>query len=471
MRQPPNVLLITTDQQRAEALGCYGNPAVYTPHLDSLAERGLRFENCICQAPVCTPSRSCWITGQYISTHGVWANGVPLQDSPMLMPRLLQQAGYGTAMIGKLHVTPCMAPSQPQDGDYGFDLIRLTEGEQPGGYRHWLRQTAPGEYDKLRHSFPPQRPGDVYEPDEVLPEELHPTRWVGDQALDAWQRRVQHKPFFMHVSFPDPHHPFQVPKRFAEQVSQDALPERIPPPEDWDSLPVHFGRYYHGQDPLIPQRLCDFDEDLWRRIRTYYYGMVNFIDEEIGRILQAVAASGEETLVIFTSDHGELLGDHGLLYKGLFHYDTLLRVPLIVAGEGVEHRAQVVGTPVQEIDLMPTALATCGVTVPYGCQGQILPGVGRPVTDAPYDFTLSEQRGPWYTPELRAVTLRSNEWKLTLYSPDQKGELYHLAEDPQERQNLWEDSDYREIRNELTRQLARRLMDSASPGGRRTFRA
>ena len=116
----------------------------------------------------------------------------------------MRQAGYTTAMVGKLHLTPVGSPDQPGDGDFGFDTIRLTEGPQPGGFRHWLETTAPAEAQKHGHAFPPERLGDVYHPEECLPEELHPTGWVGERAISAWRRRVQHRPAFLHISFPDP---------------------------------------------------------------------------------------------------------------------------------------------------------------------------------------------------------------------------------------------------------------------------
>lgn len=346
----------------------------------------------------------------------MWANGVPLEDRPTLLPRLLRQAGYGTAMVGKLHLTPAMASSQPGDGSFGFDLVRLTEGDQTGGYRNGLRETAPNLADRLHRDFPPKRLCDLYEPGETLPEELDSTRWVGDQAIAAWRRRVQHKPTFMHVSFPEPHHPFAVPERFAAMVPREKIPARVSAPVDWSGLPPHFELLHRGRHPLIAQPLCDVTEDEWLRVRTNYYGMINFIDEQIGRILDVIEDDDRLTLILFTSDHGELLGDHGLLYKGLFHYDALLRVPLIAAGAGVAHRDAVVSNSVQQIDIMSSVLSIAGVGVPPECQGRMLPGLGSSLDAAPYRFTLTKQRGPWFTPERRVVTLRSSDWKLSVYN-------------------------------------------------------
>ena len=472
MNELPDILLITTDQHRADCLGCAGNPAAVTPNLDRLAARGIRYANAVCQAPVCTPNRACWLTGQYLDTHGVWANGVSLPDSPDLLPRMLQSAGYQTAMIGKLHVTPLMSPNQPADGDFGFDRVRLTEGDQPGGYRHWLVRHAPREADKLHHHFPPRRLGDVYEPHECLPEELHSTRWVGEQARAAWRQRVQLRPMFMHVSFPDPHHPFEAPQRWVDAICERDIPSRVEPPEDWSALPTHFGEYYAGRDPLGPQKLSEIDEGTTQRTRRYYLASIAFIDAEIGRLMEDLEPSDRPRLVIFTSDHGELLGDHGLWYKGLYHYDALLKTPLIVCGHGAGGAATVVEAPVEAIDLAPTILAICRLNPPREFQGTVLPGLaGRSAQNQPREFTLTQQRAPWYTPEMRAATIRSLHRKLTLYEPTGDGELYDLESDPEETVNLWEDPRYASERDMLLQRMVERMMSAAGPGHRRTYRA
>jgi len=469
--QKPNVLFIATDQHRADTLGCYGNEIVKTPNLDRLAESGVRYENCIVQGPVCTPSRSCWLTGQYVRNHGVWANGVPLADGPALLPRLLRQLGYGTYMIGKLHVTPIASSVQPQDGDFGFDRIHLTEGNLPGGYNHWLRTQAPKDaIHRWRRGFPPERPGDVYEPEEGPPEELHQTKWVADRAIEAMERCVQHRPAFLHISFPDPHHPFEAPGRFASMYPPVDMPDPVPPPGNWGALPPHFQRYWSGKHPLLRgrQNLCEFERPLWQKIKAHYYAMVTFVDEQIGRILESAKQLEGPTVIIFSSDHGELLGDHGLLFKGLYHYDCLLKVPLIIAADTVETRGSVVKEIVQEIDIMPTILALCGGGVPFECQGRILPGIEG--TAGGYEFALSEQAAPWYTPQLRVTTLRSDEWKMNAFNDTSFGELYNLREDPFENTNLWDDKGYTKLKAELAGELIKLLMETTM-GGRRTFRA
>ncbi len=472
-KNAPHILFITTDQHRATALGCAGLSAVPTPNIDRLAHQGIRYVNAIAQAPVCTPARACWITGQYIRSHGVWANGVPLPDSPDLLPRLMRQAGYGTAMIGKLHVTPSMAANQPEDGAFGYERIRLTEGRSPKGFADWLEHHAPDQVHKYRHSFPPSREGDMYAPAECLPEKLHPSRWVANEAIAAWRQRVQHRPLFMHVSFPDPHHPFEAPQKFVDQVKQENLPARLPIPENWADLPGFFEEHHLGENPLFQggQKLSALSEDQWRQIQTNYYAMIAFIDQEIGRLVEVVEASGEPFLIVFTADHGELLGDHGLLYKGLFHYDSLIKVPLIVSGSGLTHRGQIVTTPVEQIDLMPTILERCSLTVPRTCQGESLPGISRPITDVPREFTLTEEHAPWYTPERRCVTLRSTSWKLCVVNNENIGLLFDLGNDPDEQSNLWHDPAHAEVKQHLLLRLSQRLIDTAPPGGARTYRA
>ncbi|HEU5317223.1 MAG TPA: sulfatase-like hydrolase/transferase, partial [Chloroflexota bacterium] len=366
MERRPNVVLITTDQQRWDTLGCYGNRVVRTPHLDGLAAEGVRFERAYVTNPVCTPSRATLLTGRYPSSHGAYNVGVSLPDDVPTLSGMLGAAGYDTALIGKAHFQPFGAdPARSVESNrgaardpalwrewhgpyYGFWHVELSMGHGPGGteghYGEWLRQTAPEVltlFPKAAALAPSSVPIGSWK--SAVPIEYHSTTWTADRTIAYLEARSESQPpFFLWTSFQDPHHPFCPPRPYCDMYPPEAVSLPSRGPGELDRLPPHFRHAYEGTQDALPYargRLSGTDpkgyvrmtEAHAREVIAHYYGMVSLIDDAVGRILAALERLGlaRDTVVVFGTDHGELLGDHGLWLKGPFLYEGLIRVPYL----------------------------------------------------------------------------------------------------------------------------------------------
>ena len=488
-----NILLITTDQQRADSLGVYGNAVCNTPNLDRLAAQGTRFTGARCQNPYCQPSRATILTGTYPSTHGVTTVGVdlPADQHDRSVATILHQHGYRTALFGKAHFAsafPTYPTRQPESvegsalvtedwkGPYwGFEHaelvlfghnIRLAPamggwnwcfGPPPFGLHHARDLFRDGQ-DRGRERLRLMQPEaatrswpDVQTWHSALPAEDHSSTWIADKAAE-WLSRAD-SPFFAWVSFCDPHHPMDPPAPWADMYKPaDAARTLLQPaPRDLEGKPpIHKawaaglrGTAYEWANPggarLKPEQIAI--------MAAGYYGMVSLIDAQVGRLLAVLDERGlaDDTLVIFTSDHGELLGDHRMLFKGPVHYEGLLRVPLLVRGGGFDHAA-VVADPVGLIDLAPTMFEAAGVAIPNWIEG-------RPLTARPRDFVLTENdHEAGFRVSLRTIT--TERYKLTRYvGREGMGELYDLQDDPHELVNMWPRRESWQLRRELLARL------------------
>ncbi len=349
----PNILFIMADQLRADALGCEGNAAAKTPNLDRLAAQGARFAHAYTSTPSCTPARSAVLTGLSPWRHGMLGMGQMAEHYPREMPAMMGAAGYHTIAIGKMHF-------YPQRNPHGFAKMILDESGRAqtpdfiSDYRCWFASMAPTlEPDATGIGWNDYRDG-VYAP----PEELHPTRWTGDVAVRFLKDYRDEKPFFAFVSFARPHSPYDPPERFAQMHADSDVP------------PAAIGEWASIND----RKAARTEHTLWRgnlgpeqarRSRRAYYGSVSFVDEQIGRILEALAARGltDKTLIVFTADHGDMLGDHHL-WRKTYAYEGSARIPVLVrwpAGLPAQS-CQVTGEPAELRDMLPTFLEAAGAT-------------------------------------------------------------------------------------------------------------
>ena len=494
--QRPNILLIITDQQRTDTLGCYGATHMRTPVIDQLAASGVQFNRAYCNSSVCTPSRASLFTGVYASRHGAWHVGTHVpEDIPMLSHRLSAE-GYRTHYIGKAHFQSYTAEpdvsmesnkssSRYQDWAgpyYGFESVELCVGHALYGHRHghygeWVRSKNGGETPEfaMRHDEP-RFGGEAIDWD--MPTAMHNSTWAGESASAFLEESPTDEPFFLTVSFQDPHHPHALPSDCPCRVDFDSVPSPLKRDGELDDKPEHFGDTSRGEiekwvkrgtysftaqsgDPPLDQ-LSDEEN---RRARAAYYGMVQLIDRSLATVMETLERRGlaENTLVIFTSDHGELLGDHGLWFKGPFHYEALLNVPLIMrwpAGLAAGHK---VDAPVGLIDIVPSVLAATQTAPDDLLDGEsLLPianGTG-PCREEAYVEMVDDPK------RLRLRTVVTRDWKLTWYAGEEFGELYDLANDPSEYVNRWDDPECASIKA----QLLGRLLNYTEKNERREVR-
>lgn len=468
----PHLLLITADQMRADTMGNAGTPAI-TPHLDRIAARGSALRNAFCVNPVCTPSRAALFTGRYPHATGAWNIGVSMNEEEKTLCDHLKPLGYRCVGTGKMHFRPECKPKTAQggmkaeepevafrgrasDGTYfGFDEIHLTEDARIGEYRDWLRETAPEWEAKIQDT------DEVIEHGSPLPPELHQTHWIADRSIEAIREHDPERPLFLWTSFVDPHHPFDAPKRYVDLYRDVEIPAPSLRPGEHRERPAHLRE--QGERGYWPggARIHEFSEEKVRHIIRNTYAMVSFIDEQVGRILDALRERGmlEETLIVFTSDHGEFLGDHGLIMKGPWLYDCLTRVPMLFAGPGVPSGIETEAL-VENVDVLPTLLELVGLEVPYGVQGRSLVPLltrGQPVRESVVTSYDAHDRG------IRLKSLRTRRHKLNVFAREAYAELFDLEHDPEEFDNLAGRPEFAEIEQTLRNELLFRMMEDEDP--------
>ncbi len=468
MAGKPNILFICTDQQRYDALGFYGNTHIQTPVIDALAADGVLFEQCYVQSPVCAPSRASLVTGQYPSVHGLWGNGVSLPEHAALFSRALAAGGYDCGTIGKMHLAACFGGrTEPRPPDDGYRFYRWahdpSHASSENAYHHWLGEHFPALLDEAKAGGPRVRHGVAGF--DTMPTEAHYSRWAADTAIEFLTgERDGEAPFFLWVNFYDPHHPFVAPQEYLDRYDPAALPDPIGFPGELDTKP-EIQRQASAESYAGHARgFASHDITEIKGIIAAYYAMVSLIDDEVGRILACLNERGltEDTLVIFTSDHGEMLGDHQLLLKGPMLYEGAVRVPLIMRWPGHLPAGQRRDDLVQWLDLNPTFLDAAGLDSLPGGQGRSLLPLARGDADAEgRGWAICEylNSGHPYDPPVFLTMLRYDRYKLVVeHGPPattrpRTGELYDLEVDPTELRNLWDDPASANIQIDLERML------------------
>jgi arylsulfatase len=423
-----NVLLITTDQQRWDSLPSYGRPWVRAPNIERLAREGVVFEQCYTPSPVCVPARACLIGGQWPSTTGVLGNNHGLPDDFPTWPKLLSAAGVRTAAIGKMHF-------YPWDARNGFEERVSAEDKRhtylPDDFVKFLRQHG---HERVHPTANPGYFESLGAPVTPLERRFHVDGFIGDQAA-AWIERNGPQRFAAWVSFAGPHDPYDPPEEMASLYEGAPVPEPIGSRAELETKPR--AQRVAGQEALAnsmfridPTRATREQVMRWRR---HYFANISLIDEGVGKILAALEASGqlERTLIVFSSDHGDALGDHGLPYKSFF-YDSMARVPLIARGPGVAAGGRC-RSLVSLLDLVPTIYAAAGVPPPPTLEGRDLTPLLADPAGAVRDLVFSEIVG-------RAM-VRDERFKYAHYV-EGDAELYDLVADPTEERNLAADPAY-----------------------------
>jgi arylsulfatase len=471
----PNVLWICTDQQRVDTLGCYGNRWVRTPRIDALAADGVLFERAFCQNPLCTPSRASFLTGRYPRTTRARQNGQSIPADEVLVTKLLAEAGYTCGLAGKLHLSACapsVCPTRERRIDDGYSVFHWShhpDDDWPtGDYNLWLRER--GQHLE-RSSFPGSSHVQT-----SLPVEHHQTTWCAEKAIEFIEAHSESgQPWLFSVNCFDPHHPFDPPEEFLrpylDRLDEIPLPNFVP--GELEDKPVvqqtdHRGAY-GGQFGFYP--FIQMTPDDHRLIRAAYWAMCDLIDIQVGRMLDALVRTGqrEDTLVIFMTDHGEMLGDHGIYLKGPFFYEPAVRLPLIVSWPDVVPAHRRSPALVELVDIAPTLLDAAGLPPYAGMQGRSLWPLltGRVPVARHRDDVYCEHYGTIHRQPGKgsayATMLRTERHKLVVMHGTKTGELYDLDRDPSETHNLWHSASSHQVKFELLQRLCDRMAWTVDP--------
>lgn len=447
MNKPKHILVLHCDQLRWDCLGYSGNPDIRTPNIDALARDSVSYTNHFTVYPICTPSRYSLWSGMYVHQHGAWSNRATLPGGYMTLPRLMRDNGFDTAAVGKMHFTPTYH-------DIGFSRMCLAEQNGVGRYEddYHAELMARGAFDRvdLHHESPDFRmpPRDLRQdmfqaaPSD-LPAELHSTAWTTRKALEELET-WDDAPRMLMVGYIKPHHPFDPPHPYSElyDPARLTLPGGYTPqPFAWD-MPTNGTRVDYS-------RMSEAD---FRQALAYYYSAITQIDEGIGQMLEVLRRKGlyQDTMIVFTSDHGEYLGQHHMLLKCNHLYESLVRIPLLIRYPGgpcgEDHRL------CENIDVMPTVLEACGLPVPPSVQGESLLS-GREKAHVFAEYQAGTDQSPCHV-----YMLRTARWKLQVRGTLEDGMLFDLEQDPWEMENRFHDPACREILAQLKAQLADTLL-------------
>ena len=487
-----NILLITSDQQHWNTLGQF-NPQIQTPALDKLAAAGTTFTRAYCPNPTCTPTRASMITGKYPSQHGAYSLGTKLPESEPTVGDLFQAADYRTALVGKAHFQPLYSTEEYpsleayptlQDLDfwenfdapfYGFDHVELARNHTDEAHvgQHYVLWMEEKGLSNWRDYFL-QPTGNVHEQRRkwLIPEQYHYNAWIAERsnALIS-QYHDAEEPFFLWASFFDPHPKYLAPEPWDTIYDPARISAPALRPGEHDMSPPHlqltqepdpdfsawqeangsgchgFHSHLHDRDELAKDIAC-------------YYGMVSCMDKYIGQIIDHLDELGlaENTLVVFTSDHGHYFGQHGLIAKGAFHYDDGLRVPMIARLPGRIPAGQVNHSLQSLVDYAPTFLDYCGLDIPSDMTGISQRAVWEGDDSSVRQHVIIENRHQPTTLHLK--TCIDERYKITLYFNRDYGEIYDLQNDPGEVKNLWT---HEELRAQLTEAFLRAEMLKEEP--------
>ena len=505
----PNFLIIITDQFHPGCLGYAGHPVVQTPNIDRLAASGMTFTRAYTNQPLCLPARATMFTGLTPRGHRVRMNGIPLDPAVPTFTEALRQSGYHTHCCGKIHLRPSRAPNgipaeeldpadHPECGElwrsgriadlplpyYGLESVDYACGHGHGTYGHycdWLRREHPDRAHLFFDAVALEPPGPAFKLFNrksfkwALPTELHPTTWTCDRTIDFLNAAAdEDRPFCVMCSIADPHLPFAPPAEYAYRYNPDDVPPPIGREGELDDLPPHFRRMI--EEPLVTSGNRGEAMNLtdpWRNeCAAHYYGLIEMLDAQIGRVMQSLADSGlgDNTAVLLVADHGDALGDHGLWGKGPYHFDSVIRVPFLVRWPGRTRAGSIHNGVVSLLDFAPTILDFAGVPIPEGrvpaeveAPGAPPPWPGRSL--APVLAGDDTREGACTVVEMdedylgfKMRTLVTKRYRLTAYSGQTYGELFDLQEDPHELHNLWDDPARRALRDELRLTLLDEIM-------------
>jgi uncharacterized sulfatase len=478
----PNILLITSDQQHWNTIGAF-NSEISTPNLDRLVREGSTFTKAYCPNPTCTPTRASIITGKYPSQHGAWTLGTKLFEDEHTVGEDFQNAGYRTALVGKAHFQPLRSTekytsleSYPimhdfdfwrkfQGPFYGFERVELArnhtnEAHAGQHYALWMEEKgcmnwrdyflAPtGTMDKsILHKW-------------AIPEQFHYNTFIAERSMEFLEQYKENdESFFLWSSFFDPHPDYLIPEPWDTMYDPDKLTLPKLTPGEHDNNPPHFALTQELEPDFSPWSEtghlnqgfvshATYNEQEQRRNMATYYGMISCMDKYIGKILDKLDELGlaDNTIVVFSTDHGHFFGHHGLHHKGAFHYEDQIKLPFIVRYPGQVPAGRVSSAMQSLVDLAPTFLSFTDIEVPLDMTGVDQKDVWLGTKEQARDHIICEYHHEPTTIHLK--TYVNDRYKITLYYNQTYGEMFDLKEDPEEVRNLWNDPAYSKLKEEL----------------------
>ncbi|HHW47528.1 MAG TPA: sulfatase-like hydrolase/transferase [Clostridiaceae bacterium] len=481
-KKRPNMLLITLDCLRYDALHCNGEQSVITPTFDKLAKNGVSFDRNYCPYPLCMPSRSSILTGRYPMAHGVWTNGVELNENEISLVEVLRDNGYQTSCFGKFHFKPYRnkltepdllenrqvnmdgigwlkeAPDEPSHYK-GFEVVKFADNTPNCDYHAWFdeknKEYGYKESLAIEEIAVEQR---KFSWVSKMPAELTKTDWICNEAKEYFDKKLDRdRPFFSWISILDPHLPYNPPEEFAKMLENakvrkpygfdKGIPERPKHYTKWfDYIYKHFGS---KQDVL----------DNWQDIIRRYWAKVTHADDRVGKLLDFLESQGllENTIVVVTSDHGTMLCDHQMIACGPHSFEGNVHIPLIWHAPGIIKESVRRNELVSLVDLLPTFFDIAGIQLPLGVQGKSYKGL---LTGEKYEkrrnLIIESRMGQDLTGFKTIIT--DGGWKMAVYTNRVDGELYNLNEDPEEINNLFYDESYNDKKLELFREFAYELL-------------
>lgn len=428
-QKQPHIIFIMTDQQRADAMGCSGNAAVLSPNLDRLAAEGYRFANAYSSTPSSTPARASLLTGMSPWHHGLLGYSSRIGEQYKYEgPQMIKDLGYRTMAIGKNHW-------HPQTARHGYEVVLTDESgrtESPdyvSDYRKWFNVQAFGLNPDSTHVGWNAHEGKAY----ALPERLHPTVWTADRAIEAIHGYCDDKPLMLKVSFARPHSPYDAPQRLVDMYKGREIPAAVV--GEWcEERPLD------NPDANPEAAVGHYTDEYIENSRRHYYASVTFIDEQVGRIVDELKAKGmyDDALILYVSDHGDMLGDHNL-WRKTYAYEGSANVPFIVklpaAWDAAAERGAVMEQPVELRDILPTFLEAAGSQAPADMDGRsILPLVQT--SDAEWRDFIDLEHARSYFDENNWAGLTDGKIKYVWFFPTGEEQLFDLQADPGETKNL-----------------------------------
>lgn len=458
----PNILWICTDQQRWDTIGALGNKHVKTPNIDRLVREGVSFTNAHCQSPVSAPSRASFLTGMYPSAVRVTRNGnAAWPETAPLVTKLLKDAGYECGLAGKFHLSTAMAHRpEHRPADDGYTTYHYSHGPYQGGSKNdYLKYWLDRGVDILA----------LKKQNGHVPKEYHQTTWCVDRAIEFIKERREW-PWLFSLNVYDPHNPFDPPKEYLDRYDVGGLPQPSFKASDLEEKSVFNNVVFQS----APKKHSGGEN---RKRAARYWAQIDMIDENIGRLLKALEESGqlENTLIIFMSDHGDMLGDHGLTAKGCRFYNGLVRVPLVFWHPKMLRQNLQSDALVELIDVVPTMLELTGLPVLEKIQGKSLAPIlsGK----SPADFHKEHVRCEYYDKNSNeggkiasGTMFRTKKYKLALYHGHAKGELFDMENDPDEFTNLWDDPAHQQVLMQLIRRSYDASIEAFDKGSEKVAR-